>query len=92
MSKEKVLWDDHTGESFKLIEKKGLSPVTVNVRLRSLKCFLKFLFDEGYIESDPCKRIKLLKTEDDTIESYSKEQITELLKQPNQRTDTTSRK
>ena len=39
MSKEKVLWDDHTGPSYKYIEEKGLSPVTVNVRLRTLRCF-----------------------------------------------------
>ena len=66
MSKEKVLWDDHTGPSFKYIEEKGLSPVTVNVRLRTLRCFFKFLFDEGHIESNLCKRVKLLKTEEDT--------------------------
>jgi integrase/recombinase XerD len=88
MSKEKVLWDDHTGPSFKHVEERGLSPVTVNVRLRSLKCFLKFIFDEGHIESNPCKRVKLLKTEDGTIQSFSEEQINLLLKQPDQRTFT----
>lgn len=86
MTKEKMLWDDHTSSSYKHIKKKGLSPVTVNVRLRTLKCFFKFLFDEKYVESNPTSRIKILKTKEDTIPSFSTSQVQELLKQPDQRT------
>ncbi|WCK54742.1 tyrosine-type recombinase/integrase [Aneurinibacillus sp. Ricciae_BoGa-3] len=83
---EKGIWDNHQWLADKYAHQKGLSPVTINVRLRSLKCFLKFLFDEGYLQENPAARIKLLKTEKDTIESFSEEQISKLLKQPDQRT------
>jgi integrase/recombinase XerD len=86
MTKEKTLWDDHKSSSYKHIDKKGLSPVTVNIRLRTLKCFFKFLFDENYISFNPTARIKLLKTKEDTIPSFSTSQVQELLNQPNQRT------
>jgi integrase/recombinase XerD len=44
MSREKKLWDDHTQASVRYkTDKKGLSPTTVNISLRTLKCFFKFL-------------------------------------------------
>ncbi|OLS39175.1 phage integrase SAM-like domain-containing protein [Bacillus sp. MRMR6] len=87
MSKEKRLWDDHTKASCQFkTDKKGLSPFTVNIRLRTLKCFFKFLFDEGHIPNNPASKVKLLKTEQDTIQAFSKKQIIDLLNQPNQRT------
>jgi integrase/recombinase XerD len=87
MSKEKRLWDDHPKESCQFkTDKQGLSPFTVNIRLRTLKCFFRFLNDEGYIELNPSARVKLMKTEEDTIQAFSKQQIMDLLNQPNQRT------
>ncbi|RXT03551.1 tyrosine-type recombinase/integrase [Ammoniphilus sp. CFH 90114] len=86
MKNEKGVWDNHEWLAEKHANKKGLSPVTINVRLRSIKCFFKFLTDEGHIKNNPCERIKLLKTEDDTIESFTPEQTKKLLEQPDQRT------
>jgi integrase/recombinase XerD len=87
MSKEKKLWDDHTQASVRYkTDKKGLSPTTVNIRLRTLKCLFKFLNDEGHIPDNPTARVKLLKTEKDTIQAFSKQQIIDILKQPDQRT------
>ncbi|MGG1676690.1 tyrosine-type recombinase/integrase [Neobacillus sp. NRS-1170] len=87
MRKEKRLWDDHTKASCQYkTDKKGLSPFTVNIRLRTLKCFFKFLTDEGYIQANPAARVKLMKTEEYTIQAFSKQQIIDLLKQLNQRT------
>jgi integrase/recombinase XerD len=87
MSKEKQLWDDHTQASVRYrTDKRGLSPFTVNIRLRTLKCFFKFLNDEGHILNNPAARIKLLKTEQDTITAFSKKQILDLVNQPDQRT------
>src|SRR5690606_31393636 len=51
------------------IKKRGLSPATVNIRTRSLRCFFKFLYEEGYLEQDIAKRIKLQKVREDTIGS-----------------------
>ena len=62
MSKEKRLWDDHTQSSMRdHTDKKGLSPVTINIRLRTLKCFFKFLYDEEHINHNPTSKVKLQK-------------------------------
>ncbi len=64
---------------------KGLSPATVNIRTRTLKCFLRFLHDEGYLQTDLASRIKLQKVKEDTIGAFEKEQVLQLLAAPNQR-------
>ncbi len=86
MKKEKGVWDNHKVLAEKYGQKKGLSPVTINVRLRPLKTFFKFCYDEEHLMHNPAAKIKLLKTEEDTIEAFTKEQVSELLKQPDQRT------
>ncbi|WP_068615362.1 tyrosine-type recombinase/integrase [Paenibacillus tuaregi] len=65
---------------------KGLSPATVNIRARTLKCFLRFLHDEGYLKADLASRVKLQKVKEDTIGAFEKEQVLQLLAAPNQRT------
>ncbi|WP_017756781.1 tyrosine-type recombinase/integrase [Calidifontibacillus oryziterrae] len=65
--------------------KQGLSPATVNIRTRTLKCFLKFLFDEGHMQENLAKRMKLQKVDEDTIGAFTKEEMLLLLSQPNQR-------
>lgn len=72
MSKEKRLWWSHESILQYKTDKKGLSPFTVNIRLRTLKCYFKFLTDEGYIRTNPTTRVKLMKTEEDTIQAFSK--------------------
>lgn len=52
---------------------KGLSPATVNILTRTLKCFLKFLHTEGYIQTDLASRIKLQKVREDTLGAFSKD-------------------
>lgn len=64
---------------------KGLSPATVNIRTRTLKCFLRFLHDEGHLQSDLASRVKLQKVKVDTIGAFEKEQVLQLLAAPNQR-------
>lgn len=64
---------------------KGLSPATVNIRTRTLKCFLRFLHDEGYLQADLASRVKLQRSRRDTIGAFEKEQVLQLLAAPNQR-------
>lgn len=63
----------------------GLSPATVNIRTRTLKCFLKFLRDEGFLQTDLASRVKLQKVAEDTIGAFTKEEVLLLLSSPNQR-------
>ncbi|MCM3130073.1 tyrosine-type recombinase/integrase [Paenibacillus provencensis] len=64
---------------------KGLTSATVNIRTRTLKCFLRFLHDEGYLQPDLASRVKLQKVKEDTISGFEKEQVLQLLAAPNQR-------
>jgi integrase/recombinase XerD len=64
---------------------KGLSPATVNIRTRTLKCFLRFLHEEGYLQADLASRVKLQKVTEDTLGAFTKEQVLQLLAAPNQR-------
>ncbi|MFB9278861.1 tyrosine-type recombinase/integrase [Cohnella cellulosilytica] len=64
---------------------KGLSPATVNIRTRTLKCFLRFLHDEGHLQTDLAARIKLQKVPEDRLGAFQKEHVLLLLAAPNQR-------
>lgn len=84
MLTEQALYTGHpTLQSHNTV--KGLSPATVNIRTRTLKCFLRFLHEEGYLIADLASRIKLQKVKEDTISAFEKEQILQLLAAPNQR-------
>lgn len=65
---------------------KGLSSYTINGRLKTYKVFFKFLAQEGYREEDISAAIPLIKTEQKMIPSFSKQQVLELLNQPNRNT------
>ncbi|QQK78502.1 phage integrase SAM-like domain-containing protein [Salicibibacter cibi] len=64
--------------------KRGLSPVSVNVRIRILKAFFMTLYTEGVLPSNPAANLSVMKTDDDTIEPLTKEEIGLLLKIPDQ--------
>jgi integrase/recombinase XerD len=62
-----------------MLYEQGLSPVTVNVRLRTLRAFLRFCFKEGYSEYPIHGDLKILRTRQDLIESFIVEEIRQLL-------------
>ncbi|QJD85984.1 tyrosine-type recombinase/integrase [Cohnella herbarum] len=84
MLTEQALYDGHpTLQDHNTAQ--GLSPATVNIRTRTLKCFLRFLHDEGYLQTDLASRVKLQKVKEDTLGAFEKEQVLQLLAAPNQR-------
>ncbi|WCK53890.1 tyrosine-type recombinase/integrase [Aneurinibacillus sp. Ricciae_BoGa-3] len=85
MLKEHQHFEGHP-DAYKFNSQVGLSPGTVNIRTKSLKCFLHFLHSEGHLKNNVAERIKLQRVPEDTIESFSKEEIFSLLSAPNQRT------
>ncbi|WAH37025.1 tyrosine-type recombinase/integrase [Alicyclobacillus dauci] len=78
MLDEKVAYDGHPTSGRGSI---GLKPGTVNIRLRSIKCMFKFFYDEGYLSHNPTQRIKLLRVEDDGVQTFTVAQIHGLLDQ-----------
>lgn len=63
-------------------QKYGLSPYTVNVRLRFIKAFFNALFEEDIINENPVRNIKLMKVDEDIIEPLTDEELKKLLVLP----------
>jgi integrase/recombinase XerD len=63
----------------------GVSPYTVNIRIRFLKAFFNVLVAEGIIKRSPAENIKLMKVDEDTKEPLNEDDIRILLQQPDQR-------
>jgi integrase/recombinase XerD len=62
-----------------MVNEKGLSPVTANVRIRTIRAFLRYCYLENYIEYPIHERFKPLKTKEDTLESFTPKEIKRLL-------------
>ncbi|MEW6726486.1 MAG: tyrosine-type recombinase/integrase [Bacillota bacterium] len=60
----------------------GLSPTTINHRVRSLKQFYQFLVDESLVASNPTTRLERRKAKSGIIETFSDEQLSVLLAAP----------
>lgn len=61
----------------------GLSPFTINVRIRFLKAFFNALFKEEIINKNPVRNIKLMKVDEDKFEPLSDDEIRKLFSIPN---------
>lgn len=64
---------------------RGLSPYSVNIRIRFLKAWFNVLVNEQTLVKNPASSIKLMKVEMDTKQSLSEEEVRLLLQQPNQK-------
>ncbi|MGG3926888.1 tyrosine-type recombinase/integrase [Metabacillus fastidiosus] len=63
----------------------GLTETTINIRLRNYRALLNYLEREDLIEFNPMDNVKLLKHDIDLTDSFTNEEIKEVLQQPNQR-------
>lgn len=73
-----LLNDHRNGHS----NKRGLSPVTVNIRLRNMSAFFNVLHAEKFINDNPMALIKQLKTDEDTFKPLTEDEINRLLDVP----------
>lgn len=71
-----------------MVEEKGYKLNTNNNRIKAIKRFFQFLFDEGWIPYNPAEHLKLRKGHYPTIPSFTEDQVVALLKQPDQSTFT----
>lgn len=74
------LTDEHFNERTK---EYGLSPVTINIRLRNLRAFFNTLHSEEITDKNPMAGVKLLKVDEDTFTPLTNDEIDRLLKAPN---------
>ncbi|WP_025026666.1 tyrosine-type recombinase/integrase [Caldalkalibacillus mannanilyticus] len=84
MLQEKVQFEGHPFKP-KSVEKIGLSPITVNLRLKPLRTLFKFLVREGLYTENPFEMIKKVEEEDSIIEILTVRQLQSLLEAPNKR-------
>lgn len=84
MLEEKVKFDGHSfvRDEYKTI---GLSPSTVNTRMKTLRTFLRFLKDEDYIEYNPAEKVKKVTEDDENITILTQQQLKLLLSAPDSR-------
>jgi integrase/recombinase XerD len=73
------LKEDHFNEKKQVY---GLSPFTVNVRIRFLKAFFNALYKEQIINKNPVENIQLMRTDDDNIEPLTDYEIERILSIP----------
>jgi integrase/recombinase XerD len=66
----------------------GKKETTINANLRAIKAFFGFLEREGYIVDNPVKNVKLVKQKRTIIQTFTREQIHALLRQPDRTTFT----
>ncbi|WP_321330439.1 phage integrase SAM-like domain-containing protein [uncultured Ilyobacter sp.] len=66
-----------------MLHEKQYRPTTINVRLRTLKAYFHWLYNEGYIDDKLYKGMKLMKIPVDLIQPLAKEDIRKMLRVPN---------
>lgn len=93
MLREYVLWcandkEFYAGHPFKADydkERKGLSPASVNVRIRVLKTFFNVLYDEDVINRNPVANLSLMRQDVDTVMPLTEDELRRFMKAPDQR-------
>lgn len=93
MLREYVLWcandkEYYGGHPFKAESEKGrtgLSPASVNVRIRVLRLLFRTLYDEGKIKENVAQKLSLMRQDEDTVMPLTDEELRRLLKAPDQR-------
>ncbi|WP_257206333.1 tyrosine-type recombinase/integrase [Bacillus cereus] len=82
MKNEKIQFEDH---NYKLDDCKiiGLSPSTINTRLKTLRVMFCFLVDKELIERNPMKQIKNVNEPQEEIAVLTVDELRRLLDTPN---------
>ncbi|MGG3561680.1 tyrosine-type recombinase/integrase [Neobacillus rhizosphaerae] len=62
-----------------MVQDKGLKPMTVNVRVRTMRAFLRWAYKERLIDLPVHEKFRPIKTEEDTIESFTQTEVKSIL-------------
>ncbi len=61
---------------------RGLQESSINNRLRAIRAFFNFLYNNGYIAKNPVENLKMVKEQKKVVNSLTKEQVNLLFTQP----------
>jgi integrase/recombinase XerD len=70
------------------MKEQGLRTVTINTRLKAIRSYFNFLYKQKLIRQNPVEGVKLLKDRRQIVQTFSTDQLEDLLKQPDLRTFT----
>jgi integrase/recombinase XerD len=82
ISPQQVDYNTHIKEYIVIKRKENASDSYINGILRSLRVFFNFLYEQQVITKDLGSEIKLLKSKKKVVETFSKQQIKTLFRQP----------
>ncbi|MBE1443911.1 tyrosine-type recombinase/integrase [Paenibacillus sp. OAS669] len=84
-AEEKEYYSGHPYKSEYDKDRRGLSPASVNVRIRVLRTFFSVLHDEEIIDRNPAQNVSLMRQDVDTVQPLTEDELRRFLKAPNQR-------
>ncbi len=84
-SNEKQYYEHHPYKSEFDKGRIGISPASVNVRIRVLKTFFATLQLEGGININPAENLSLMRVDEDTVQPLTDDELKMLLASPNQK-------
>lgn len=61
-----------------MLHEKELGPMTVNIRIRTMRAFIRFCFKKGFINEPIHEDFKPIKAPEDTLESFTPDEIKRL--------------
>jgi integrase/recombinase XerD len=79
MTNENITLEDFRGYIGYMLHDKELKPMTVNIRIRTMRAFIRFCYTEGYIDIPIHEGFKPVKAPEDTLESFTPSDIKILL-------------
>lgn len=84
-AEEKEYYAGHPYKSEYDKDRRGLSPASVNVRIRVLRTFFNVLYAEDVIDRNPAQNVSLMRQDIDTVQPLTEDELYRFLKAPNQR-------
>lgn len=79
---DKVTLDDIKAVAIIPQMERGLKPTSINNRLRAIRTFFNFLYNDERIAENPVDKLKLVKEKKEIVDTFSNEQTRLLLAQP----------
>ncbi|MYL30746.1 tyrosine-type recombinase/integrase [Halobacillus halophilus] len=64
------------------MKEQGKKTVTINTRLRAIRSYFNFLHREKYLKTNPMYSVKLLKDREAIVDTFTNNQLNDLLRQP----------
>jgi len=84
-AEEKVFYEGHPYKAEYSEDRRGMSPASVNVRIRVLRTYFNTLYKENIINNNPASNISLMRQDVDTVQPLTQEELSMLLKAPDQK-------